>query len=98
MLIHVKVIIARKKNQGNFDRRLYSFLQVSERAFCRIYSFSTKRNDRLKPSKLLDMIEHIGSAAGQSSTSLLCCLGRMIFQTPCVRLFFFIDALCVLDI
>ena len=46
-------------------------LDVSNLGFCRISAISTGRNGRLKPAKLLTLVEHIGNKTRQPSTPLL---------------------------
>ena len=49
-----------RRTKGHLAWCFHSFLQVSERAFCRKSLISTGRNDQLKPGKLLNLISHIG--------------------------------------
>ena len=60
-----------KRTKGNFAWCFQSILQVFERAFCRKSLISSGRNDRLKPGKLLILIEHIGDKIRQFLISLL---------------------------
>ena len=48
--------------------------------FCRKSPISTRRNDRLKPGKSLNLTWHIGHKTRQFSTSLLWCSGSRIFS------------------
>ena len=45
-----------RRTTGNFLCGFRSFLQVFERGFLQNISFSTGRNDRFKPGKLLNLI------------------------------------------
>ena len=47
------------------------FCRFSKGAFCRKSPTLTERNDRLKPGKLLNLIEHIGDKTRQFLVSLL---------------------------
>ena len=56
------------------------FCRFPKGAFCRKSPISTGRNDRLKPGKLLNLIEQIGDKIRQFSISLLRYSGTRIFS------------------
>ena len=49
-----------RRTKGNLAWCFRSCLQVFEKGFCRKSPISTGMNGRLKPGKLLNLIEHIG--------------------------------------
>ena len=64
-------LLQERKTRRNLDWYFHSFLQVFERDFMQQIIISTGRNDGLKPSNVLNLIQHIGNKTRQFSVLLL---------------------------
>ena len=80
------ICVVREENQRNVGRSFTHFCRILKDVLCTRSLVSRGRNDQLKPSESLNLIERIGSETIHFLSNCFDIQESVVFQTPCVCL------------